>query len=304
METTFLRGVWNIAPTPFHPDGSIDLASVARLVEFTIGCGVDGLTILGVLGEGEKLTEAERDRVIAATLEAAAGRLPVCVGTTHAGTDGCVAFSRRAVELGASAVMVAPPRLQRSSDAVLRRHYLAVADAVDVPVVVQDHPASSGVFMSVEFLARLGEEAPRCRFVKVEDEPSPMKIGQLLAANPALCLVGGLGGVMLLEELRRGAAGTMTGFGFPEILVQICRAWFGGRRDEAATLFYRYCPLMRFENQPRINLAIRKFIYHRRGALASPRTRFPAAELDAGTIADLDALLAHLGLALAPAGVA
>ncbi len=302
MQVEALRGVWNITPTPFQPDGSLDLASVARLVEFTIGCGVDGLTILGVLGEADKLTDAERDRVITAAVDAAGGRVPVCVGTSHAGTDGCVALSRRAVELGASAVMVAPPRLQRSSDAVLRRHYLAVADAVSVPIVVQDHPPSSGVFMSVEFLARLGEEAPACRVVKVEDEPTPAKIGQLLAANPALRPVGGLGGVMLLEELRRGAVGTMTGFGFPEVLVRICRAWFAGRRDEAAEVFYRYCPLMRFENQQRINLAIRKYLYHRRGAIASPRTRFPAMELDPDTIVDLEDLLARLGLT--PAAVA
>lgn len=299
MEAERLRGVWNIAPTPFQADGSLDAASLGRLIDFTIGCGVDGITILGVLGEADKLTEAERDAVIAGALDAAAGRVPICVGTSHAGTDGAVALSRRAVELGASAVMVAPPKLQRSSEAALRRHYLSVAEAVDVPLVVQDHPMSSGVFMSVEFLARLGEEAPRCRFVKVEDEPSPMKIGQLLAANPTLRLLGGLGAVMLLEELRRGAVGTMTGFGFPEILVRICRAWFDGRRDEAADVFYRYCPLMRFENQPRINLAIRKHIYHRRGAMASPRSRFPAVELDAGTIADLDDLLARLGLTLA-----
>ncbi len=300
MEAERLRGVWNIAPTPFQSDGSLDAASLARLVDFTIGCGVDGITILGVLGEADKLTEAERDAVIAGALEAAAGRVPICVGTSHAGTDGAVALSRRAVELGANAVMVAPPKLQRSSEAALRRHYLSVAEAVDVPLVVQDHPTSSGVFMSVEFLARLGDEAPRCRVVKVEDEPSPMKIGQLLAANPSLRLLGGLGAVMLLEELRRGAVGTMTGFGFPEILVRICRKWFEGRRDEAADVFYRYCPLMRFENQPRINLAIRKHIYHRRGAMASPCPRFPAVELDAGTIADLDDLLTRLGLTLAP----
>ena len=109
-------GVFNITPTPFHPDGSLDLPSVARLTDFTIGCGVDGLTILGVLGEADKLLDAERDLVIAATVEAAAGRVPVCVGTTHAGTDACAAFSRRARQLGAAAVMVAPPQLARPTE--------------------------------------------------------------------------------------------------------------------------------------------------------------------------------------------
>jgi 4-hydroxy-tetrahydrodipicolinate synthase len=293
----FLKGVFNITPTPFHSDGSLDTASVATLTNFTIDRGVNGMTILGVLGEADKLTEPERDRVIAATIEAAAGRIPICVGTSHSGTDGCVAFSRRAEALGAGAVMVAPPRLARATDAALRRHYLAVANAIDIPVVVQDHPTSSGVLMSVEWLARLAEEAEACRFVKLEDEPSPTKIGQLLAANPELKVFGGLGGNMFLEELRRGAVGTMTGFGFPELLVHIYEAYTAGRIDEATTIFYKYCPLIRFENQPRINLPIRKHIYFLRGAMASARARFPVPELDPGTIADLDDLLKRLGLA-------
>lgn len=294
--TNFLTGVWNITPTPFSPDGSLDLASVRRLTDFTIARGVDGLTILGVMGEGEKLTETERDQLIVATLEAAGGRLPVCVGASHPGTDGCLALSQRAEQLGAAAVMVAPPKLTRSTDAVLRRHYLAVADAVRIPIVVQDYPPSSGVIMSVEFLAALAQEAPQCRYLKAEDEPSPPKIAQLLAANPDLRVFGGLGGNMLLEELRRGVVGTMTGFGFPEILVRIYQAFIAGRHDEAADIFYTYCPLIRFENQQRINLPIRKRIYQMRGAIASDRARLPCAELDAGTIADLEDLLMRLGL--------
>jgi 4-hydroxy-tetrahydrodipicolinate synthase len=291
-----LSGVWNITPTPFNPDGSLDLTSVRRLTDFTIARGVHGMTILGVMGEGEKLTETERDRMITATLEAAGGRSPVCVGTPHPGTDGCVALGRRAEQLGAAALLVAPPRLMRSSDAALRRHYLAVADAVRIPIVVQDYPPSTGVFMSVEFLDGLAREAPQCRYIKTEDEPSPPKIGQLLAVNPDLRVFGGLGGSMVLEELRRGAVGIMTGFGFPEILVRIYEAFTTGGHDEAVDIFYKYCPLIRFENQQRINLPIRKRIYRMRGAIASDRARFPSGELDVGTVADLEDLLRRLGL--------
>jgi 4-hydroxy-tetrahydrodipicolinate synthase len=289
-------GVFNITPTPFHQDGTLDLPSVGKLTEFTIGCGVDGLTILGVLGEADKLLDAERDRVIAATVEAAAGRVPICVGTTHAGTDACAALSRRAQELGAAAVMVAPPKLLRPTDAALRRHYLTVAAAVDLPVVVQDHPTSSGVPMTVEFLARLGEEAPSCRFVKLEDEPTPPKLTQLLAANPKLRIYGGLGGSMFYEELRRGAIGIMTGFGFPEVLVEIHRAFVAGETARAAEVFYRHSALIRFENQARINLVLRKHLYARRGAMAQAHARFPAPELDAGTLRDLGELVTGLGL--------
>ena len=293
---SYLQGVYNITPTPFHADGSLDLPSLATLTEFTIARGVDGLTILGVMGEADKLTDAERDVVIAETVRAARGRVPICVGTTHAGTDACVSQSRRARQLGAQAVMVAPPRLARPTDAALLRHYRAVAEAIDIPVVVQDHPTSSGVVMTVELLARLGAESERLCFVKLEDEPSPPKIAELLAAKPSLRVFGGLGGMMFLEELRRGAIGTMTGFGFPEILVEIHRAFRGGAPGKATELFDRYCPLIRFENQPRINLALRKHIYALRGAMASPHARFPAAELDAGTISDLRDLVARLGL--------
>jgi 4-hydroxy-tetrahydrodipicolinate synthase len=295
--TEQLTGVFNITPTPFHEDGQVDRQGVTRLTEFTRAAGVNGMTILGVLGEADKLTERERDEVMALTIEAAGPDFPICVGTTHAGTDGCIALSRRAQEMGAAAVMVAAPKLARTNDSALMRHYLAVAEAIDIPVVVQDFPpAVGGITMSVELIAGLGAATPRLAYLKLEDEPSPMKVSQVRAANPDITIFGGLGGMMFLEELRHGAAGTMTGFAFPEILVAIYRAWRSGDRDAATTIFYRYCPLIRFENQPRINLALRKHIYHRRGVLSSPRARAPFAAVDEGTLADLDDLLMRLEL--------
>jgi 4-hydroxy-tetrahydrodipicolinate synthase len=293
-----LTGVFNITPTPFHPDGSLDLTSLTRLTEFTRSTGVNGMTILGVLGEADKLTESERDAVIETTIAAAGGGFPICVGTTHAGTDGCIAYSRRAQALGARAVMVAPPKLARTNDAALHRHYVAVAEALDIPVVVQDFPpAVGGITMSPELIGGLAKASPRLVHLKLEDEPSPMKVSQVLAVNPGVKVFGGLGGMMFLEELRHGAIGTMTGFAFPEILVAIQRAFASGDVDGATRIFYTYCPLIRFENQPRINLAIRKHIYHRRGVIASPRARAPFAAVDDGTLADLDDLLRRLGLA-------
>jgi 4-hydroxy-tetrahydrodipicolinate synthase len=291
-----MKGIYNITPTPFQDDGSLDEASMKRLTEFLIGKGVHGMTILGVLGEYDKVSDAERDRIIATTIDAAAGRIPICVGCTHTGTDCAAGYCRRARELGATAVMVAPPKLARSSDAALRRHYLAVADAVDIPIVIQDHPASSGVFMSVAFLAAIADEAPHCAFVKVEDEPSPAKIAEIRAANPRIRQFGGLGGIMLLEELRHGAAGTMTGFAFPEILLEVYEKHGSGDLAAAAELFYRYVPLIRFENQPRVNLPLRKHVYFLRGAIASPRPRAPYLPVDQATLADLHGFLAALGL--------
>jgi 4-hydroxy-tetrahydrodipicolinate synthase len=263
-------------------------------VDFVIATGVDGLTVLGVMGEVSKLSDAERSIVIATSVEHAAGRVPICAGVSHAGTDRAVAFAREAEALGAHSVMLAPPALARPNDDAVRKHYLEVALAVDLPIVIQDHPASSGVWMSTSLLASLAAESRSCRVVKLEDEPSPPKIRRLLAESGDVTVLGGLGAIMLLEELRAGASGTMTGFGLPEVLVDIVRRWFAADQDGARSAFHRVAPLVRFETQPILSLAIRKEIYRRRGAMRSARVRAPGGRLDPGTLADLDDLLAQL----------
>ncbi|MFM2106905.1 MAG: hypothetical protein RL338_1937 [Chloroflexota bacterium] len=292
-----LRGVYNIVPTPFADDGSLDEHSLGRLIDFVIAAGVDGVTILGVLGEAGKLSEAERTRVIEVTLEAAAGRVPVCVGTTHAATDRCIAYSREVEALGGSSVMVSPPALPRTNEPAMRRHYLAVAEAIGLPVVVQDFPPASGIHMTPGFIGALAGDHDRLRWLKLEDEPTAPKTSAVLAANPAVRIFGGLGGLFMLEELRRGAVGTMTGFGFPEILVEIQRRHDAGDLAGATAVFHRYLPLIRFENQQGINLTLRKHVYRLRGAIASARPRAPYAALDETTPRELDELLEQLGLA-------
>jgi len=291
-----VTGAWNIVPTPFHPDGTLDEESIPRLVDFVVATGVDGLTILGVMGEAGKLGDAERSRVIARTMDAAAGRITVCVGVSHAATARAAAFAREAAERGASSVMLAPPPMTRPTDAALRTHFETVADAVSIPVVIQDHPTSSGVVMSVDLIAALHAAHAGLSVVKLEDEPSPRKIRALRASAPDLVILGGLGGGMLIEELRAGAHGTMTGFGFPEILVAVVARWFGGDPAGAAAVFDRYASLIRFENQPLLNLAIRKHVYQLRGAIAHSTVRPPGGPPDPGTISDLDDLLDRLGL--------
>ena len=291
-----LRGVWNIVPTPFRPDGALDVASIPGLVSFVRGTGVDGMTILGVLGEAARLGDAERSEVIGAVLAAASGSIPVCVGVSHAATDRAIAFAREAESAGAHSVMLAPPPLARPSDAAIRRHFLAVASAVSLPIVVQDHPASSGVQMSVDLLLAMAETSSQLRVIKLEEEPTPPKAGRLVSRSSDVIVLGGLGGGMLLEELRRGSHGTMTGFGFPEILVAIVRRWAAGDHDGAAAVFDRYATLIRFENQALLNLPIRKLMYQRRGAITHATVRAPGVALDAGTVADLGDILRRTGL--------
>jgi 4-hydroxy-tetrahydrodipicolinate synthase len=293
---TELRGIYNIVPTPFDERGAVDEASLARLIEFVIGTGVDGLTILGFLGEAAKLSEAERSLVIEISVATAADRVPVVVGATAPATDPAVAFARDAVSRGATGLLVAPPRLARPAEAAIRRHYETLADAVEVPIVVQDFPAGSGVFMTPAFVGALAAGVPSCRWLKLEDDPTAQKVTAILAANPDISVFGGLGGNFMLEELQRGAIGMMTGFGFPEILVSIYRAFCAGEVDRARDTFYRYLPLIRYENQAGLNLPLRKLIYQRRGAMDGAAPRRPYPPLDDTTLVELDALLEYLGL--------
>ncbi len=293
-----MHGIYNIVPTPFDESGAIDEASLARLIDFVIGTGVDGLTVLGFLGEAGKLSEAERATVIEISIATAAGRVPTIVGATAPATDPGVGFAREAQVRGAAGLLVAPPRLARPNEAAVRRHYETLAAAVDIPIVVQDFPAGSGVFMSPEFIARLAADVPSCRYLKLEDDPTAQKVTAILEANPDIGVFGGLGGNFMLEELQRGAIGMMTGFGFPEILVSIYRDFRAGAVDAARDTFYRYLPLIRYENQAGLNLPLRKLIYQKRGAMDHAAPRRPYPPLDATTLVELDGLIEHLGLAV------
>ena len=166
--------------------------------------------------------------------------------------------------------------------------------AIDLPIVVQDHPAVTNIRMSVDLLSKICGLSRRLSVVKLEAPPTPPKVMQLVAAIPGVTVLGGLGGNMLLEELRHGAAGTMTGFALPDILVEIVRKYHAGDVEGATQTFYRYCPLIRFEFQEPLGIPIRKLIYKYRGAMRSAHARLPSAEIDAATLADLDDLLSRL----------
>jgi 4-hydroxy-tetrahydrodipicolinate synthase len=286
-------GVYSVLPTPFTDNGDLDEQSLRRVVDLFIDKGVNGLTALGVTGEVARLEEAERARVLEVVVSQANGRVPVVAGTSAEGTRVCISYSRQAKAAGAAAVMVSPPRMPKlNSDAVVR-HYKALADAVDIPIVVQDYPPISGFAMEPSLLARIARDVPSARTIKLEDPPTPFKTARIIeqAAGLTVQIFGGLGGVFLLEELISGATGAMTGFAFPEILVRIVTQFRQGQVDAAADLFYRTVPLMRFEFQEGIGMAIRKEVLRRRGALASGATRAPAGAMDVATAQSLDRVL-------------
>ncbi|MEP6916302.1 MAG: dihydrodipicolinate synthase family protein [Acidobacteriota bacterium] len=289
-----LEGVYSVLPTPFAAGGELDAASLRRVVDLFIAAGVNGVTALGVTGEVARLDDTERRRVLEIVVEQVNGRVGVVAGTTAEGTRSCVAYSAHARAAGATAVMVSPPRMAKLNSEAVVRHYQALADAVDIDIVIQDYPPISGFAMEPPLLARIAREIPRARTIKLEDPPTPFKTSRILeaAGDTAVRIFGGLGGVFLLEELLAGATGAMTGFAFPEVLVKIVALFRAGSIDGAADLFYRAVPLMRFEFQEGIGMAIRKEVLHRRGALASPTLRPPAPALDKTTREALDRVMA------------
>jgi 4-hydroxy-tetrahydrodipicolinate synthase len=288
------EGVYSIIPTAFTDAGDVDPDSQKRVVDLFIDKGANGLTALGVTGEVARLEEHERAIVLELVVKQAAGRVPIVAGTSADGTRTCIAYSRQAKALGAAAVMVSPPRMPKLNSNGVVAHYKALADAVDLPIVVQDYPPITGFAMEPSLLARIAKEIPSARTIKLEDPPTPFKTSRILEASAGtpVQIFGGLGGVFLLEELLAGATGAMTGFAFPEILVKIMTHWNAGERDAAADVFYRAVPLMRFEFQEGIGMAIRKEVLRRRGVLASAATRAPAGALDAPTKQALDRMLA------------
>jgi 4-hydroxy-tetrahydrodipicolinate synthase len=288
------EGVYSIIPTAFTDAGDFDPDSQRHVVDLFVGKGANGLTALGVTGEVARLEEPERAAVLEVVAGQVAGRVPIVAGTSADGTRTCIAYSRQAKSLGAAAVMVSPPRMPKLNSNAVVAHYKALADAVDLPIVVQDYPPITGFAMEPSLLARIAREIPSARTIKLEDPPTPFKTARILeaCAGTPVQIFGGLGGVFLLEELISGATGAMTGFAFPEILVRIMQHWNAGEHDAAAEVFYRAVPLMRFEFQDGIGMAIRKEVLRRRGVLKSAATRAPAGGLDAPTRQALDRVLA------------
>ena len=293
---TPLRGIFNILATPFDAAQQVDFASLRHLVNFQLALGAHGLTILGVLGEAAKLSLDERRAVMDAVMDTVAGRVPVVVGASHADRAARLALCKAAFAAGAAAVMVAPPRMEQPTDDAVIALYVEIAAALDRPIVVQDFPPVNNVIMSPDMLARLAEEAPHCRTLKLEDPPLMEKIAAIRARTDQFAIFGGLGGMFLLEELARGAAGTMTGFAFTEVLVAVYDAFSQDRRADAETIFDHYLPLIRYENQPVVNLTIRKELLFRRGAIACPVLREPFAPIDAGTHAEMTWILRRVGI--------
>ncbi len=292
------RGAYLIAVTPFADDGSLDLASTDRMVDFYLERGATGLTVLGIMGEASKLT-AEESRVFVRQVIARVNRaVPVVVGVSSPGFAPMRELAMGVMELGAAGVMVAPAPTLRTDDQILA-YFDMVNETLGprLPWVLQDHPISTGVQMATGLVLKILKNSPDCVMLKHEDSPGLAKLSAIRAAEArgdlqrVSILTGNGGGLFLPEELTRGADGAMTGFAYPEMMVDVVKAHAHGDAERAHDLFDAYLALARYEQQTGIGLAVRKHLMLQRGAIASAMVRKPGPTLSAADVADIDLLV-------------
>ena len=283
-------GVVPILATPFHADEAVDTESLDRLVRFMAVLGVDGVTVLGVLGESNRLSDRDREVAISAAV-AAAGAMPVIVGASHPGTRATLDLIAMAADLGAKGVMVAASAEPVPNDDRLFEYYRRVGEGSALPIILQDHPASTSVHMTVPLLARIATEVPRIAGIKEEATPTPPKLRAIRKAlgGRELNIMTGLGALYGHFDLEAGSAGFNTGFAFPEVLMEMVAAARAADWDRARRIYTRFLPLIVFEQQP--GVAVRKDILRRRGLLAGNTVRHPGAGLPPGASEQLDALI-------------
>ena len=303
------KGVYLITVTPFTDAGALDLPSTDRMVDFCLEAGVTGLTVLGIMGEATKLTAEESRTYVKQVLARVSGRVPVVVGASAAGFAPMKELTQSVMDLGASGVMVAPPPTVKTDDQIVS-YFDMVSETLgpDVPWVLQDHPVSTGVQMSASVILRIIKNSPTCVMLKHEDCPGLAKMSAYRAASDKgdakriSILTGNGGGLFLPEELSRGADGAMTGFAYPEMMVDVVRAHAAGDVERAHDLFDAYLPLSRYEQQAGIGLAVRKHLLAQRGVIASAAIRKPGPKLSAADLADLDLLVKRQTRRLAEIG--
>ena len=292
------KGVYAIAVTPFAPDGAVDFESVDRMTDFYLSCGVSGLTILGMMGEAPKLDPAEALAISKQVVRRA--RVPVVVGVSAPGFAAMRSLAHGVMDAGAAGVMIAPPPALRTDDQIV--NYFAQAAAAigtDIPFVLQDYPLVLTVVMTPTVIRQIVMDNPSCVMLKHEDWPGLEKISALRGFERdgslrPLSILCGNGGLFLDFEMERGADGAMTGYAFPDMLVDVVKFARDGRRDVAHDLFDVHLPLIRYEQQQGIGLAVRKYLLQKRGAIAYDAQRAPASSLSATARSEIDYLLGRL----------
>jgi len=291
MPDTPLAGVYAILATTFHDDGSIDLDSQLRLVDFLLAEGAHGLGLFGNASEGYTLLNEERTELLKAIVRRVDGRVPLVVSTGHTGTDAAVRLSREAQDLGAQALMVLPPYFLRPDGDGIFFYFEAISKAISIPIMVQDAPLMSQVNLPPALLSRMAREIEHVRYAKIEAPPTAPKITAVReAAGDAMVLFGGLNGQFFIEEHERGSRGVMPGSDMTCMYASVWSKLEAGDTKAAWEVFMRALPLIRFELQPGRGVSAMKHNLNSAGIIASTRVRHPTTSLEPASIRELEAL--------------
>ncbi len=280
------RGVFPVAPTTFTETGELDLESQKRCIDFMIDAGSNGICILANFSEQFLLSDHEREILTSTVLEHVKGRVPVIVTTTHFSTAVCVERSRRAQECGAAMVMVMPPyhgATFRVPENMIYEFYARLSDALTIPVMIQDAPAS-GTVLSTAFLARMALELEQIRYFKIETSGAASKLRELIRLGGA-AIEGpwdGEEGITLLPDLDAGATGAMTGGAYADGMRLIVDAYFAGQREDAIAHYQRWLPLINYENR-QTGLLAAKALMKEGGVIACEAPRHPLPPLHPDT---------------------
>lgn len=292
-------GVFIIAATPFDESGAIDYDSADRMVDFYLEKGVSGITILGIMGEAPKMSGEEAESFARHVLKRVDGRVPVVVGVSAAGLDNMARLGNTVMDAGAGGVMVAP-QPGMITEVKLKTYMTQVCDALgETPICFQDYPQTTGVQVSVETIIGLTVDHPQIVMLKHEDWPGLTKLSRVRAETetgdvPRMSILTGNSALFLAQEMQRGADGAMTGFAYPEMLVQVVARHKAGDVDGAEDLFDAYLPLVRYEQQLGLGLAIRKEVLRRRGVIATSKVRAPGPAMNARDLEELTRLMSRL----------
>ena len=290
-------GVFPIAPTPFTASGELDIDGKRRVLDCMVDQGVDGICVLANYSEQFLLTDDERRTLVDVCLTHVAGRVPVIVTCSHFSTRIAVERARAAASAGASMLMMMPPYHGaglRADENGMLQHFARVADAVSIPIMVQDAPLS-GVNLSVPFLVRLAREVPTVRYFKIEMPGTAAKLRSLIEAggNAIAGPFDGEESITLMADLDAGATGTMPSALLPDLIKPVLAHHRAGRRSEALDAYARILPLINYENR-QCGLRATKTVMMAGGVIDSDAVRHPLEPLHPATRAGLLELAGEL----------
>jgi 4-hydroxy-tetrahydrodipicolinate synthase len=289
-------GIWPVAPTPFHADGTVDYDGMRRVIDLMVDQGCDGICILANFSEQFLLTDEERRQLTELSLAHMAGRIPVIVTVSHFATDIAVARARHARDHGAAMLMMMPPyhgALMRGTPDQTYEQFARVGE-VGLPIMVQDAPLS-GVDLPVPLLVRMAREIPMVKLFKIECAGAAAKLRALIDQGGA-AIQGPFDGeeaITLLADLDAGATGTMTSAMIPDQIKPVLTAWAAGDRAGATAAYARILPAVNHENR-QCGFRSAKAAMVAGGVVASDTCRHPIAPLHPATRAMLLDLLRPL----------